>query len=195
MFQTVLDITQGGGFANTFFYNFGWEFTYHHTILELCLHKTRLYHFSAIGDGIVEGKSADGWQHGDITDTHPRQVCLAPITLLTERMRDTGVRCLIKRKIEGNTDAFSVQAINVCGRIAAVSLINNSTHTNITTLAQDVFNFQHAIAATMPVMVFHITPMHINNARSTIHNLVQIYLAVLQGDHDTGGLERRTRFP
>ena len=100
-----------------------------------------------------------------------------------------------KGKIKRDADTFTMQTIDICSRIATISLINDSAHTDVATLAEDILHLQHAIASTVPVVVFHLTSVHWDNTWSTIHSLVQVYLSVLQSNHNAGGLEGGAGFP
>ena len=44
-------------------------------------------------------------------------------------------------------------------------------------------------------MVLHVASVHIDDARSTVHRLVQVYLTIFQRHHDAGRLEGGAGFP
>ena len=62
--------------------NHGGIFFHHLAVFHCCLHKARLHHLAVVGDGVVEGKGADGRHLGLIADAHPGQRGLAPVDVL-----------------------------------------------------------------------------------------------------------------
>ena len=172
MLQAVLDVAQSRRFANALFENLRRKLTYNHPILEFCFYKAWLDHLTTISNCIIEGERTDGWKHSNIADTHPRKIGFAPITVLAEWMRHVWFTLAHKGKIERNTYTFTMQTINERGRITAVSLINNSTYSDIATLTENIFHFENTIATAPPVMILHPPSVHIDDAWSTVHGLV-----------------------
>ena len=110
-------------------------------------------------------------------------------------MRHVGFTLAHKGQVQWDAHAFAMQAINVGRRIVYVGLIDNLAHADVAALSEDVLHLQRAVAAAMPIVVLHLATMHVDNARSTIHSLVQVYLAVFECHHNARGFKRRTRLP
>ena len=139
--QAVLNVAKRGRLTYSLLYNFCRELAHHHAVFELGLHEARLHHLASIGNSIVESERTYRRKHRHITDTHPRQVGLAPITVLVFGMWNVRLTLTNKRKIQGNAYAFAMQTIDIGRRIVAISLIYEGTYTNITTLPEDIFHF------------------------------------------------------
>ena len=195
MLEAVLYVTKRGRLAYPFLDDFRRELAYHHAVLQFSLHEAWLHHLAAVGNGIVERQGTDGRKHGHVTDAHPWQIRLAPVTALVLWMRDIRLALAHEGKVEGNADAFAMQTIDIGGRIVAVSLIDDAAYAYVTALPEDVLHLEYTIAATVPVVVLHLAAMHVDDARGAVHLLVQGYLPVLKSHHDAGCLERRARLP
>ena len=74
-----------------------------------------------------------------------------------------------------------------------VELVDDAAHADVGTILQRPGQHQRAVAASRPVVVLHVASVHVPHAASRLDHVGRIDVAVVEGRHDGGRLEYRSR--
>ena len=167
------------------------------SVLDNLLHEPRPHHATVIGDSIIEGE--DGYRRtlSLIAYAHPRQRRLGPVHILSvlillrkayARRRVAGDRNV---KVVSQTEVMEI--LDVPLRIVMIVFIDNTADSNIRANEQSLRQIHTTVASAPPVVVLHISAIHIPYTASGLHILRSIAESVVENGHDAGGLKHRTR--
>ena len=168
------------------------------SVLDNLLHEPRPHHATVIGDSIIEGE--DGYRRtlSLIAYAHPRQRRLGPVHILSvlillrkayARRRVAGDRNV---KVVSQTEVMEV--LDVPLRIVVIVFVYNAADANIRANEQSLRQIHTTVASAPPVVVLHISAVHIPYAATSLHILRSIAESVVENGHDARSLEHRTRF-
>lgn len=74
-----------------------------------------------------------------------------------------------------------------------VELVDDAAHADVGTILQRPGQHQRAVATSRPVVVLHVASVHVPHAASRLDHVGCIDVAVVEGRHDGGRLEYRSR--
>ena len=87
-----------------------------------------------------------------------------------------------------------VDALNKLLWVLVIVQVDDTTDTNIRTILQCPWQCQCAVTTTCPVMVFHVSAIHVPNTRSCLNGVHRVYHSIIKCCHDGSSLEYRARF-
>ena len=167
------------------------------SVLDNLLDKSRLNHTTIVGNGIVECQDRYWRTLSFISNAHPRQSRLRPVSILPVlvfvRESDPCRRIARYRNVQVGCQSEVVHVLNELLRLVVIVLVDDSAHTDIRADHQCLRQIHTAIAATAPVVVLHVASVHIPHASTGFHIFRGIAIAVVKYSHDTCGLEHRPR--
>ena len=197
MLQNRLHGLDGLRLGDALLQHLGLKLPDHLSVLHQLFHEAGLHHLTVVGDGVVERYGIDGCDLRLVADTHPRQCGLTPIFRAVGglRVRHTDIRRLVTH--EGDLQVFvdtdAIEPLHILGRIAAVILIDEVTHTNIRTDLERTGHADGAIASTSPVVIFHRTAVHLHYTATCWDGHRGVDNPVVEGHEERGNLEHRSR--
>ena len=197
MLEDRLHRLDGLRLGDTLLQHLGLKLPDHLSVLHQLFHEAGLHHLTIVGDGVVERHRIDRRNLRLIADTHPRQRGLTPIFRAVSglRVRHTDIRRLIthERDLQVFVDTDTIESLHIFGRITAVILIYEVTHTNVRTDLERTGHADGTIASASPVVVFHRTTVHLHHTTTCRDAHRGVDHPVVEGHKERGDLEHRSR--
>ena len=206
MLQNGLNSLQRLRSCNAFLDDLWFELLDGFAILDNLLDETRPHHLTIIGNGIIERHRIDGCNLGLIAYRHPRQRSGIPVViitsvLLTLRHTDKGRTITGKDilQLQVLTDTYPVKAFDIALGLVMVEFVYHMTHTDIRTDLQRSGHVDITIAATTPVVVFHLTAIHRHDTTTGMDDVTSIsgilsQHLIIQRNEYRSSLKHRTWF-
>ena len=189
--QTGLYVTHCLFFSHVFSLYDRLKSLYRFAVVKNGFDKTRSHHLTIIGNTIIESQRGDGWNLRYITYTHPREVSLCPIFSFLSRSNDARFGIAWNRQMQVIAHTRIHNTIDKLLRLIAIELINKITHTNIGGVLDTLTRHHTAISARAPVVVFHLTSIHINNASPHINGVIEMEVAIIERHEERHRLKHR----
>ena len=165
------------------------------SVLDNLLDEPRLHHTAVVCYGIIEGKNGYRRTLGLIAYTHPWKRRLRPVGILSVLVlmghADAGWGVSRYRHVQVGIQSEVVYVLYKPLRLVMIVLVDDAADTNIRADEQGLWQIHASIAATTPVMVLHVAPVHVPYAASSLHIFSSIAQPVVKNSHDTCRLEYR----
>ena len=191
-FQYFLNVVQGLRRAYPLFDDFHREFAHDFAILPDGFYKTRTYHLSTVGYGIIESQCGYRRYLGLIPDAHPRQGRLRPIAAVLLRAAHPRLSASHQRYIQGNAHSFTIQPVHEFFRMVFIVVVYQAADPDIGRIHQHFRHTDSSVTATPPVVILHHPPVHLPLSVTGVYEIILRNLSVLQCHHDGRGLKSRT---
>ena len=193
-FEYFLNVVQCLRRAYPLFDDLHRELAHDFTILPDSFYKTRTYHLSAVGDGIIESQCGYRRHLGLIPDAHPRQGSLRPIATVFLRAAYPRLSASHQRYIQGNAHSFTIQPIHEFFRMVFIVVVYQAADPDIGRIHQHFRHTDSSVTATPPVVILHHSSVHLPLPVAGVYEIILRNLSVLQRHHDGSGLKSRTGF-
>ena len=176
-------------FLDTLFLGYLWS---HHlwrkfhdgfSVLHHLAHKSWAHHLAVVGYGVVEGEGRDRWHLGFISYTHPWQGGFCPVVILavavSVRHADSRRGSTHQRNLQVVVQTRAVDALHEFLRVVPVVVVDDAAHTDVGTVPQGLWQAQHSVSALAPVVVLHVSAIHLPYTAARIHMIGGINHAVV----------------
>ena len=186
MLQDGLHGLERFGLGNAFLDHLRRELLDDFAVLHHLLDKAWTHHLTIIGNGIIEGNGINRGNLCLVTDRHPWQRGRIPVVviasvLLAVRHADDGWTIawqdVLQFQVFGNTHAL--ETFYIALRLFVVELVDDMAHTDVRTDFQRAGYIDVAIAATAPVVVFHLSSVHGQDTATRMDDVVGVHYLVV----------------